>query len=115
VKALRSVIHGGQKSKDNSMLEESRDYSRQSFCNFALLDEKEESNNSENSQSQHEEEAHTGKLDLKLSIYLTKTLLNCGVKPEEIAIITPLNFEKNYIQSKLDVIYCFNLRLFVEK
>ena len=110
IKALRSIIHGGQKSKENSSLDESREYSRQSFCNFRLLDEKEESRNSfsDYSQSQPEEEANTGKLDLKLTIFLTKTLLNCGINPEEIAIITPLNYEKNYIQSKLDVTFHFH-------
>jgi len=108
VKALKNVIHGDQKSKDGSIFEESKEYSRQTFCNFSLLDEKEESKNSisEESQSQPETDTNTGKLDLKLTVFLTKTLLNCGVKPEEIAIITPLNFEKNYIQSKLDVDLC---------
>ncbi len=73
---------------------------------FALLDEKENPNSiCEWSQSQASaKNGSTGKIDLKLAVYLTKILLECGVRQEDIAIITPLNYEKNYIQSKLDVI-----------
>jgi len=45
-------------------------------------------------------------LDLKLVVFMTQTLINCGVKSESIGVITPLNFERNYVSTKLAVRKC---------
>lgn len=42
-------------------------------------------------------------LDLKLVVFMTQTLINCGVKSEGVGVITPLNFERNYVSTKLAV------------
>lgn len=81
--------------------------SRQSTSEVALLDEKEVVSQScfthDLTQTQHLSDPSSTKLDLRLVIFMAQTLLNCGVPPEDIAIITPLNSEKNYIQTKLNV------------
>jgi len=84
---------------------ENSQLSRQSTSDVALLDEKEisQSFTHDLTQTQHLSEGGSNKLDLKLVIFMAQTLLNCGVNPEDIAIITPLNSEKNYIQTKLNV------------
>lgn len=115
VKRLKNIINPGQKRLEDLSYDDvfgpgSQDLSRQSTSDIALLDEKlldekvaSQTSVPEFSQTQHLSEFGTNKLDLKLVIYMAQTLLNCGVKPEEIAIITPLNSEKNYIQTKLNV------------
>jgi len=108
INALRKIIHGseGPFSRFDSSLPE--DYSQESHYsfsnNFALLDEKFNSQMSLTEVSQNSQADDNNKLDLKLAVYLTRMLLNCGVKPEDIAVITPLNSERSYILSKLDVI-----------
>ena len=67
-----------------------------------------DSNNSQTSflDSHHVEKSpyqEISKVDLKLVIFMVNTLIACGVRPEDIGVITPLNYEKNYISNKLNV------------
>ena len=108
ITALRKTIHGSEgpfSRFDSSLPEDYSQESRYSFSNnFALLDEKFNSQMSLTEVSQNAQaDDDNNKLDLKLAVYLTRMLLNCGVKPEDIAVITPLNSERSYILSKLDV------------
>jgi hypothetical protein len=48
-------------------------------------------------QTPNKDKSAKKKLDLKLAIFLVNTLVKCGVKAEDIGVITPLNYEKNYI------------------
>ena len=43
------------------------------------------------------------KIDLKLIVYLAKKIVNCGLTGENLGIITPLNSEKRYLSTRLEV------------